>query len=172
MSQIIHQHKQKKLVPSPHQNKYLKMLLPRWHHFSSLPGLKEGLGRELYYTLHFSLALWVQKVNSDFLFTLKDLRPLRFPVASWRVCALVSELSAQSKQMGSLTVSLHPAFHKKIRILQSLIVSRFYEVLSPSPDFSICLDFSLPRDVSFERMKTHGTSKCDPRQQGQTDHST
>lgn len=49
--------------------------------------------------------------------------------------------------MGSFTVSLHLAFHKKIRILQSLIVSRFYEVLSPSLDFSICLDLSLPRDI-------------------------
>lgn len=47
MAQIIHQHKQKKLAPSPDQNKHFKMLLPRWHHLSSVPGLKERLGGEL-----------------------------------------------------------------------------------------------------------------------------
>lgn len=134
MSQIIHQHKQKKLAPSPYQNKHLKMLLPRWHHFSSVSELTERLGRELYYTLHFSSALWVQKVNSDFLFTLKILGPCGFllhPGVS--VLWFLSCLHRAAN--GSLTVSLHLAFHKKIRILQSLIVSRFYEVLSPSPDF-------------------------------------
>lgn len=135
MSQIIHQHKQKKLAPSPDQNKHLKRLLPRWNHFSSVLGLKEGLGREVDYTLHFNLALACSKVNSDFLFTLKDLRPLWFPVASWCVYALVSESVCTELQMGSPMVSLHPAFHKKIRILQSLIFGRFYEVLCPSPDF-------------------------------------
>lgn len=40
---------------------------------------------------------------------------------------------------GSLTVILHPAFHEKIRIPQSLIFDRFYQILCPSYDFSICL---------------------------------
>lgn len=46
VSQIFHQHKQK-LALSPDQNKHFKMLLLRWYHVSSVPELKEELGREL-----------------------------------------------------------------------------------------------------------------------------
>lgn len=40
------------------------------------------------------------KVNSDFLFILKDLRPLWFPVASWCVCAVVSGFVYTELQWG------------------------------------------------------------------------
>lgn len=67
------------------------------------------------------------KVNSDFLFILKDLRLLWFPVAYWCVCALVSVCLRRAAN--GVSVSLHSAFHEKIRILQSLIVGRFHQVL-------------------------------------------
>lgn len=40
------------------------------------------------------------KVNSDFLFTRKDLRALWFPVVSWSVCALVSGVVCTELQVG------------------------------------------------------------------------
>lgn len=97
------------------------------------------------------------KVNSGFLFTLRDLRPLRFPVTSWCVCALVSVFVRTELQMGSLLVSLHSAFPEKTRILQSLIVGRFYQALYPSPDFPGHLHLSPPRETSFERKRIQGT---------------
>lgn len=54
------------------------------------------------------LDTWVQlgavgsKVNSDFLFTRNDLRPLWFPAAFWCVCALVSVFAFADLQMGCL----------------------------------------------------------------------
>lgn len=38
-----------------------KTISPRWHRLLSVPGLKEGLGRELDSTLHLGSALWFQE---------------------------------------------------------------------------------------------------------------
>lgn len=77
------------------------MLLPKWHHFSSVPELKKGWAES-----------WIKHCNSARhcgfksklwlpIYT-ESLRPLWFPVASCCVCALVSESVCTKLQIGSL----------------------------------------------------------------------
>jgi hypothetical protein len=83
------------------------------------------------------------KVKASFLFTWKDLRLLWFPVVPWCICTLVSGFVFRAIQTVSLTIQ------ENIKIPQSLIASRFYQILCHGS--SEQLDLSLPKDI-FERI--------------------
>lgn len=85
------------------------------------PGSRKGWA-ELWIKHALGLGTVGSEVNSDFLFTRRDLRPLWLPAAFCCVCALVSGFVCTELQMASLTASRYLAFREKRNILPSLIV--------------------------------------------------
>lgn len=66
------------------------------------------------------------------------------PVMPWCICTLVSGFVFREIQTGPL------AIQENIKIPQSVIASRFYQIICH--DSSEQLDLSLPKDI-FERME-------------------